>query len=259
MTATAQAEPSRDFGARSILRNLEEPGRYAPANLFDGKVDTAYCAALGTDGSVLVTLSDDDSKRLAGVTTVDLVTAGNVTLLMFYNGALQRDRTVTGKGTLHVAYPPPKPGVQLSFELEVDPADKTHPACASELTFTGTDGPIALPGLTALVDRTRARDAQLAAATDKGERAKIYVSSFEWVSRNRAKESSTWEADFYTFTVDGTYSAWRNDIDSGIHTRTGEWEIADRGRTLVIDSRRLALKPCGSYTCAGEMFPVPSR
>src|SRR5262249_13145176 len=73
--ADAQTAPppitEDSIAASSVNRGIEEPGRYAASNVFDGDAETVYCSAPRSGrAEVQVDLSDVDRARLRSATSV---------------------------------------------------------------------------------------------------------------------------------------------------------------------------------------------
>ena len=261
--------------ARSVNRALEEPGRYAAANLFDGDAGTSYCSAPRNNGSVDVELSDADRALLPKVTGVRITpspTLGAQRLYLSFGY-----RTATGNVTLKIEGPIDKTPTTLAVQkndrgydtgtigiglAREHPRQDRLPNCLAEIEFLGSAGPIVLPDLPRAVKADKKRDAELARLTaDRAAFARAYMPLFNWSLRNPHKETEDWESTWYRFLPDGSYTAETVHImgPSELVRDTGPWSISKDGKYLLIDRGRWNLVPCGNgYFCIASWLFTPT-
>jgi hypothetical protein len=279
-TQVAGATPP-ELRARSIHRGIEEPGVYGPANLFDGKPETSYCAAAGQEGRVKVSLSPADAALVGTLRTVRLspgradTAARKVTLHVPYRtlgkpAVGNAEATVTDRD-VDVAYAQPAQGTPHYLEIVLAGADgkkRRSPLCLGEIVLLGPKGPLVLPGVMAAAEQNAARARTLAALAGKQPAfAKAYLVQHRWNRGNPDKKRSTWEGASYRFLEDGTFSRVTHHV-TGAETRQGKFTVAGNGRVVTLegdDRKKLTLAPCGpfnaGYLCLDKQWfkPAPAQ
>jgi len=276
----AGATPA-ELRARSIHRGIEEPGTYGPANLFDGKPETSYCAAAGQEGRVKVSLSPADAALVGTLRTVRLspgsadTAARKVTVHVPYRTtgkpAVGSAETTISAKEVEVAFTQPQQGTPHYLELVLAGADgkkRAAPLCLGEVVLLGPKGPLALPGVKAAAEQSAARDRALAAVARKQPAfATAYLVQHRWNRSNPDKKRSTWEGASYRFLEDGTFSRVTHHV-TGAETRQGKFTVAGNGRVVTLDGddrKKLTLAPCGpfnaGYLCLDKQWfkPAPAQ
>jgi hypothetical protein len=266
--------------AESVNRGIEEPGRYAAANLFDGDAATSYCTEPGDAlGRVTIDLSDADAALLPKLTGVRVTPSPTAPARRFeawfyYSDALgfggERAEGAVGStsGTLAIAKRDlgPSGAAILIYLRGDDPRHERGLLCLAEIAFLGSAGPVELPDLSRAVKAAMKRDAELARLTaDRAAFARAYMTSFHWELRNRHKETSDWESASYLFFPDGGYQEETyhlTGLDPDVPERVkGRWSIGKNGKTVLMDGSPSRLFPCRAhrgYLCLGSdlLFPA---
>jgi hypothetical protein len=279
-----QRQPIRQdtVWAEGVKRGIEEPGRYAAANLFDGDAATSYCSAPGDGlGRVSVGLSDADAALLPKLTGVRVTPSPATPARRFeawfyypaaggFGGGRAEGAVGSTSGTLAIEKRDLGPsGAAITIYLRGDdPRHDRGPFCLAEIAFLGPAGPVELPDLSRAVKTAMKRDAELARLTaDRAAFARAYMTSFHWELRNRHKETSDWESASYLFFPDGSYQEETyhlTGLDPDVPERVkGPWSIGKNGKTVLMDGSPSRLLPCRThrgYLCLGSelLFPAGS-
>lgn len=280
-----QPQPIRQdtLWAETVNRGIEEPGRYGAANLFDGDATTSYCSAPGGGlGRVTINLSSTDGALLPKLTGVRVTSGPTAPARRFeawfyspatagFGGAKAEGAVGTTSSTLAIVKKdlgPSGPAILIYLRGD-DPRHNRVPFCLAEIAFLGPAGPVELPDLSRAVKAAMKRDAELAhLRADPAAFARVYMTSFSWILRNRHKETSDWESASYLFFPDGTYQEETyhiTGVEPNVPERAkGPWAIGKGGKTVLMDGSPSKLFPCQAhrgYLCAGSelLFPAGAR
>jgi hypothetical protein len=230
------AQADGEFHARSVNRGLEEPGKYSPANLFDGDASTEFCALPGQSAELVVYLSQADRMALREVTSIRVSAktphAVAVNLDLPHSGGLGLTAVVNhGVGELPYRLEAGGNGAaELRFHAEWFDKNK-HPVCLSELTFLGAHGPIALPSIAVAVGRAHERQARLSKLGAKTkEFARTYLTLFRWMLP--PAKGAAWESESFSFADNGTFSVEKDGTSE--KAKTGTWSVSNDGQQLSL-------------------------